>query len=582
MKIKNLLFLILTVCLAFTVSCSDDAIAIDSDIQGYADKLVIGKIITMVPNASTAEAITIKNGKVQYVGSLTEARKHCDDKTVVENYGKNSIYPGFLEGHLHGIEVAGRLDQCDLATLDVKPSTTMEDFVNAMAQYVNDNPRRSIYKGAGWSVRRDVLPTRQMLDTICPKVPMVLSSVDGHSMWLNTVALKKFKYDDPANIEKFGTDCIRLESGGFPTGYVSEGAMELARPALALTKDEYKKNLLKWQDMAFSYGITGVVEAAISIEDAPVQEAFMELAKEGKWKLRTYAMENINYTTDNEKFYGDLNKILDHTRQYKNEYFRVYGVKIFIDGVVEAHTAWLIDPYADDPTYYGKKNYPEPTRVADAVAFANRNGINVHFHAIGDAAVRNAVDGIISGQQQAGVSDARNTIAHLQIVRPEDVKRIYENHIIPVVAPLWVPYDSAYSQHEIDYLGRERFDNEYRVKDFFDLDCPVNFHSDYPVSPDIDMPLTIYCAVTRTDVQHGPEGVHGPRQAVTRQQALEAMTFNVAYQLKEENRLGMIKPGMVANLSIYDVDFLNAPIEEIPAAKVVATYVDGNVVYRGK
>lgn len=582
MKIKNLLFLILTVCLAFTVSCSDDAIALDPDIQGYADKLVIGKIITMVPNASTAQAITIKNGKVQYVGSLTEARKHCDDKTVVENYGKNSIYPGFLEGHLHGIEVAGRLDQCDLATLDVKPSTTMEDFVNAMAQYVNDNPKRSIYKGAGWSVRRDVLPTRQMLDTICPKVPMVLSSVDGHSMWLNTVALKKFKYDDPANIEKFGTDCIRLESGGFPTGYVSEGAMELARPALALTKDEYKKNLLKWQDMAFSYGITGVVEAAISIEDAPVQEAFMELAKEGKWKLRTYAMENINYTTDNEKFYGDLNKILDHTRQYKNEYFRVYGVKIFIDGVVEAHTAWLIAPYADDPTYYGKKNYPEPTRVADAVAFANRNGINVHFHAIGDAAVRNAVDGIISGQQQAGVSDARNTIAHLQIVRPEDVKRIYENHIIPVVAPLWVPCDSAYSQHEIDYLGRERFDNEYRIKDFFDLGCPVNFHSDYPVSPDIDMPLTIYCAVTRTDVQHGPEGVHGPRQAVTRQQALEAMTFNVAYQLKEESRLGMIKPGMVANLSIYDVDFLNAPIEEIPAAKVVATYVDGNVVYRGK
>lgn len=582
MKIKNLLFLILTVCLSFTVSCRDDAIAIDPDIQGYADKLVIGKIITMVPNASTAEAITIKNGKVQYVGSLTEARKHCDDKTVVENYGENSIYPGFLEGHLHGIEVAGRLDQCDLATLDVKPSTTMEDFVNAMAQYVNDNPRRSIYKGAGWSVRRDVLPTRQMLDTICPKVPMVLSSVDGHSMWLNTVALKKFKYDDPANIEKFGTDCIRLESGGFPTGYVSEGAMELARPALALTKDEYKKNLLKWQDMAFSYGITGVVEAAISIEDAPVQEAFMELAKEGKWKLRTYAMENINYTTDNEKFYGDLNKILDHTKQYKNEYFRVYGVKIFVDGVVEAHTAWLIDPYADDPTYYGKKNYPEPTRVADAVAFANRNGINVHFHAIGDAAVRNAVDGIISGQQQAGVSDARNTIAHLQIVRPEDVKRIYENHIIPVVAPLWVPYDSAYSQHEIDYLGQDRFDNEYRIKDFFDLDCPVNFHSDYPVSPDIDMPLTIYCAVTRTDVQHGPEGVHGPRQAVTRQQALEAMTFNVAYQLKEENRLGMIKPGMVANLSIYDVDFLNAPIEEIPAAKVVATYVDGNVVYRGK
>lgn len=579
MKIKNLFFLIITACLAFTISCSDDEIVIDPDIQGSADKLVIGNIITMDEDNPTAKAITIKNGKVQYVGTLAEARKHCDDKTIVEDYGKNSIYPGFLEGHLHGIEVAGRLDQCDLATLDVKLTTTMDDFIKAMAQYVKDNPGRSIYKGAGWSVRGGVLPTRQMLDAICPDVPMVLSSVDGHSMWLNTVALKKFKYDDPANIEKFGTDCIRLESDGFPTGYVSEGAMELARPALTLTKDEYKENLLKWQDMAFSYGITGVVEAAISIEGTPVQEAYMELAKEGKWKLRTYAMENINYTTDNEKFYGDLNKILDHTKQYNNEYFRVYGVKIFIDGVVEAHTAWLIDPYADDPTYYGKKNYPEPTRIADAVAFANRNGINVHFHAIGDAAVRNAVDGIISGQQQAGVTDARNTIAHLQIVRPEDVKRISENHIIPVVAPLWVPYDPEYSQHEIDYLGRERFDNEYRIKDFFDLGCPVNFHSDYPVSPDIDMPLTIYCAVTRTDLIHGAAGVHGIGQAVTRQQALEAMTFNVAYQLKEENRLGMLKPGMVANLSIYDVDFLKDPIEKVPNANVVATYVDGKIVY---
>ena len=568
---------VLAAALLCLASCTPEN-EVNPDIKGEADVMFVGNIITMDKENPRAEAMTVKSGKVQYVGTLDEARKYCGDRTDVREYPKAYIYPGFLEGHLHGMEVASRFDQVNLAAIDDDLETTMDDFVALMAQDVKEHPDRKIYKGAGWSVKFDVLPTAAMLDPICPDVPMVLSSVDGHSMWINTCAIKKYGVDKNENIEKYGTDCIHIDGNGFPTGYISENAMELVRPALLLSKEELKTALLKWQDIAFSYGITGVVEAAITT-DGVEKDAWMELAKAGIWKLRTYAMECVQDPMPDEKFWGDLNKVLEHHKQYQNEYFQVYGVKIFVDGVVEAHTAWLLESYDDDPTYYGKKSFPDPNRIAEAVEFANKNGMNVHFHTIGDGAIRTAVEGIIKGQQAAGVTDARNTMAHLQIIKPEDIKKMADNNIIPVCAPLWCPIDPEYVKHEIEYLGLERVNSEYRVRSFFDAGCKVNFHSDYPVSPSISMPLTIYAAVKRTIPFYGEAGIQNPTEAVTVQQALEAMTVNVAWQLKEENRLGQLKSGMIANLSICDVDFLNAPIENVADAKVVATYVDGVKVF---
>ena len=573
---KSILF-ILTVTVLCLAAC-DSEININPDLKGEADVMFVGNIITMDQDNPRAEAMTVKDGKVQYVGTLAEAKKRCGDKTEVREYPKAYIYPGLLEGHLHGMEVASRFDQVDLAAIDDDLETTMADFVALMENDVKAHPDRKIYKGAGWSVKFDVLPTAAMLDAICPDVPMVLTSVDGHSMWINTCAIKTYKVNDKSNIEKYGTDCIRVDGNGFPTGYISENAMELVRPALLLSKEELKAALLKWQDIAFSYGITGVVEAAITT-NGNEKDAWMELAKSGLWKLRTYAMECVQDPMPDEKFWGDLNKVLEDHTQYQNEYFQVYGVKIFVDGVVEAHTAWLLEPYNDDPTSYGKKSFPDPNRIAEAVEFANRNGMNVHFHTIGDGAIRTAVEGIIKGQKAAGIADARNTLAHLQIIKPEDIQKIADNNIIPVCAPLWCPIDPEYSKHEIAYLGQERVNSEYRVKSFFDAGCKVNFHSDYPVSPSISIPLTVYTAVKRTSPVYGEAGIQNPKEAVTAQQALEAMTVNVAWQIKAENRLGQLKSGMIANLSIFDVDFLKDPIESIPNAKVIATYVDGMKVF---
>lgn len=577
---RNFLFLIVILSVLIT-GCKDSD---DGSNAGKisADCLITGNIITMDEDNPYAEAVVVKDGIVEFVGSHKDAEKYCDSKTVVLDYGKNTVYPGFLEGHVHGLEVANRSLQLDLSGLDEDPKTTMQDFLSCISEYVHENPGQDLYKGAGWTVRDNVQPTAAMLDTICNTAPMILSSVDGHSMWINSVAIEKYHVSDPANIKKYGTDCIRVDNiTGYPTGYISEAAMDLVRPALALTKEEYMNGLLKWQEMAFSYGITGVLEAALPVSGSAIQEAYLDLVKSGKWKLRSYAVEAIQHATPDSAFYGDLKLIKDHTQQYNTEYFKVYGIKIFIDGVVEAHTAWLLEPYNDDPSYYGLKAFPDVDRIAEAVSYANQNGMIAHFHAIGDAAVRTAVNGIVKSQNETGLKDNRNTIAHLQIVQPEEIVKIGANDIIPVVAPLWVPIEPGYFEHEEAYLG-QRARKQYPIKSFFDQGCNVTFHTDYPVSPNISMPQTIYCAVKRTSEQYGEAGVLNIDEAVTRQQALEAITVNIAYQLKEENRLGKIKKGFVANMSVCSADFLKDEMSAIFNASTVATIVDGNVVYSQK
>ncbi len=575
---KKLYFATMALAAITLVGCNEKNDEPQIDPRQQSDCMVLGNIITMDEENPTAQAVVVENGIIQFVGDCDEAKKYCTDKTKVLDYGTASVYPGFIEGHLHGMEVTTRQFQLDLSELDDDPNTTMWDFLALIKAYVQANDGFELYKGAGWAVHFGVQPTRQMLDSICDTKPMIFTSVDGHSFWINTVAIEKYGVSKPENIKKYGTDCIRVDASGYPTGYVSEAAGDLVRPALLLSKEEYMEGLRKWQTMAFSYGITAVEEAALPVSGTHIQEAFEALDQSGEWKLRTYASEVIQYPMPDEVFYRDINLIKQHYQQNKSEYFKIYGIKIFVDGVVESHTAWLLEPYNDNPSYYGLQAFPYPDRITEAVAFANSNGMNAHFHCIGDAATRTAVDAIIKAQNQTGIKDKRNTIAHLQIIKPEEIDKIAQNNIIPVVAPLWVPKDSDYFSHELEYLG-DRANTQYRIKSFFDKSCCVTFHSDYPVSPSISIPRTIYAAVTRTDERYGASGILNIDEAITREQALQALTVNVAYQLSEENRLGKLKVGYVANMSVFDADFLKDDMAQVYRASTVATIIDGNVVY---
>lgn len=538
--------------------------------------LLLGNVITMDTATPNAEAVVVENGIIAFVGAQTEARKMCGTNTIVKDYGTASIYPGFTEGHTHGSLAASRFMQADLSEVNAEAGTVMADFVEAMKKYMQEHPRLPMYKGSGWSLKEQD-PNAAMLDAICPDVPMVLNDEGGHSMWLNTMALKHFGFDKEA-VKKYGEDCIRVDSEGNPTGYISENpAIELL-DKIAPDKKECKEGLLMWQQKAFSQGITAVTEAAVGLSNPLAEEVYQELCDEGVWKLRTYAVKVIDENVPDEKLDSALNRVLALRNKYNGEYYKITGTKVFMDGVIEAHTGWLEEEYSDDPGYYGVKRCPDPVRIAKIVAFNNKNGMNVHFHSIGDAATNTAVKGIAQAETETGIKDGRNAIAHLQVVKPEVFKKMADNNIIPVVAPLWVPKFPGEYDITCRYIG-ERAQNQYPIKSFYDAGCLVNFHTDYPVSTSVSMSQSIYMAITRTSKEYGPQTLHNPSECITRQQALEAITINVPYQWHEENRMGSVTVGKLANFAIYDTDFLKAEPDAIWDAKIKATYVDGKVVF---
>ena len=539
--------------------------------------LLVGNVITMDEANPTAEAIMVQDGVITFVGSQDDARKLCNKNTVIKDYGTASIYPGFLEAHTHGVLASDRFQQADLTEVTYREGeVVMDDYVEAMKQFMEENPGLPMYKGAGWVIK-DKEPDAAMLDAICPDVPMLLNTEDGHSMWINSAAMKKYGIDAEA-AQKYGTDCVRVDANGNPNGYLSENpAIELLGK-ISMTKDECKKGLLLWQERAFSFGFTGVTEAGLGLGCEYAAEAYQELCDEGLWKLRTYANLVVDENVPDAKLDSALNQVLAMHNKHNGEYFKVIGTKVFMDGVIEAHTGWLEEEYSDQPGYYGLKRCPESSRVAKIVAFNNKNGMNVHFHSIGDAATRTAVEGISQAVAETGIKDGRNAISHLQVVNPRDFQAFTDNDIIAVVAPLWVGKFPIEYDITCSYIG-DRADTEYYIKSFFDIGCKVNFHTDYPITNSMSAPQSIYMSTTRTQPALGAEGVHNPSECITRQQALQAMTTGVAYQWREEDRQGSITVGKIANFAVFDTDFVNDDLDKLWDSQTKATYVDGKVVY---
>ena len=536
------------------------------------DTLILGNIITLDTDIDIVKAMACKDGKIVYAGDKQTAEKLCDENTKVLDYTGKNIYPGFFDSHTHGIMAGQRMAfQCSLVG-----GKSMEEYVEKIRKYIEDNPGRKVYQGAGWVKRGDIKAS--MLDEVSKDIPIVLASADGHSMWLNSAALKDCGFD-AEKAKQMGKDIVRVDENGNPTGWVSEAAAMLAMAKYSPSKQDIKEGLLAWQEFAFKNGMTAVVEAAgDGYPDA--LEAYKELVEEGKWKLRTYAY-NMH-----KKLMNEPDKYVETLKQemndYNSEYFKVVGSKMFVDGVVEAHTAYLIDAYEDDENYHGVFNFVDQEEtIKQLVEKLNAEKIPVHFHTVGDAAVRFAMDCIESSELNNCDFTVKNCLAHLEVVNPEEIKRMAEYNTIAIVAPLWVPVEKAFFLPEVDYLGEDRAYNAYPIKSFENVGTTICFHTDYPVTSIVGYPKAFYIAKKRRDPEKGAKSVKNPDEAIEQYRSLLAVTVNGAYMVNEHNNLGKLLPGMVANCVVYDGDLLDSNIENVPNAKLLATIVDGNIVYEG-
>ena len=539
--------------------------------------IILGNIITVDEKRPFAKAALVKNGVFAYIGDAEEAKNLAGADAKVLDYGNNFIYPGFIESHCHGSFAGERaIGQANLMQAGL---TNYPKYREIIKEFIAKNPQRDFYVAAGW-VENEEYVDKSYLDEICSEKPLFMQTGGGHSMLLNTKALE-WAGIDAEYAKKWGYDLVHVDENGEPDGYLCEGPLFEIVPKLPTTVRDVKEYLLAWQEFALSKGYTAVGDAGAETIHRAAPQAYYELEKEGKLKLRTYAWM---YVTDNADAKTEIARIAAQRAEMSGEYFHIIGAKAFLDGVTEAHTGWQNQDYLDTPGYHGAERYNDHDKMVQLIAEANKEGMSVHVHSEGGGATHYMLGCIEDAEKITGNKDQRNVLAHLHFVTDEDVRRMAETGSVPAVPPLWTPKVPGNYEQEISYVGQELTDQAYPIKSFYDAGANVVFHSDYPVSPLMDIKLSFYSAEKRTYPKGVLDGVttspRNTKEAITREQSLRAMTINVARQFHQEHRLGSIEFGKIANMTVFDCDFLHDDIEKVAQANIVATIVDGEEVFK--
>ena len=454
----------------------------------------------------------------------------------------------------------------------------MPVIAQVIKKFISNNPDSKIYLAEGW-IENDEYISKTYLDEICADKPLIMQTGGGHSMLLNTKALK-WAGIDAESAKKYGYDLVHVDKNGEPDGYICEDPAFVLAKKLPTSMEDAKKYLLAWQDIALKNGYTAVADAGVELFSPEIIKAYHELEEEDKLKLRTYAYLLIPENPESPK--AEIARAVADRAKYSGEYFHVVGVKAFLDGVTEAHTAWQNQDYLDQPGYHGAERFNDHDKMVELIVEADKEGFSVHVHSEGGGATHFMLNCIEDAEKITGDMDQRNVLAHLHFVTDEDIRRMGETNSIPAVPPLWTPKDSSMYTNEVVYVGKELADQAYPIKSFYDVGANVVFHSDYPVSPILNIKLSIYTAEKR-DYPKDSGIITEPRnikEAITREQSLRAMTINVARQWRQENRIGSIEFGKLANMTVFDCDFLHDDAEKIAQAKIIATIIDGEEIYK--
>lgn len=594
-----------------------------------AQKMMYGNVVTLNEKNTIAEAVGIKDGKIVFVGSKNAAKSHIDDNTEIIDYGDNYIYPGFVDSHSHPAMLGAAITGGCLVTPDMNKYQTMTAF----KEYIRQNPGKSLYKCYGsYASLKNGSPdhhyTYKFIDEqlkdlvdegLLPDDAMVIMiDYGGHSGCLNGVGVKqlksKFNNITEEDVKKLQmTDTIELEKldeGHDPeiNGNISETPAYAFYYSIPNPADEIKEGILAQQEMTLAQmGYTTLGDCGVQDGQIETVKALSELGAEGKLKFKVRAYYLI-METDNISAKDQVKKAIELAKQYNNEYFKIVGLKVFIDGVTEKESCYTTKEYVNPPEgysdYYGVFRWSKQWRpvmehapqIRDIIAEANRNGLSVTSHSYGDGAVKFMLDEYAEARKQ--VKYDRNSISHCAYVLDEDVKRFNDLHVSSIVAPHWSVRTALGDNHDKNIFGdydpqnpdERSIQKMYKIKTFIDSgeNNHVAFHTD-GMCPD-GIPYMLYTAINRVDPDNADPnqpGYIGPRdekEDVSVKEALKCMTSNPAYLLGEEKNIGSIQLKKWADFSIYPIDFTdpNTFLQsnyQVAHIKPIATYVNGNLAY---
>ncbi|MDO8680776.1 MAG: amidohydrolase [Acidobacteriota bacterium] len=540
--------------------------------DGAVDLIVVNARVYAGDGASElAEAVAVRGNKVIRVGTNSEIRRLRRAQTTVIDAKGGAVLPGFNDAHAHFISGGLSLDQVNL--LEAKTLDEVRDTVRVWAE---SHPEREWILGRGWYYQPFTggLPTRQILDALVPDRPAYLTAYDGHTGWANTRALKLAgitrRTKNPAN----GT-VVKDPRTGEPTGVLKESAMQLMRAASPQpTREDKVAAIRAGLEEAHRLGVTSVQNAGGSPEDL---DLYNELRKRGELTLRVYqALSADASLTD-----ADLDRLEQvRTRFADDPLLKTGAVKLMADGVIETHTAAMLEPYANRPETKGHANFT-PEQLNKVVAMLDRRGWQVMTHAIGDAAVRMALDAYEAAAKTNAAPERgrRHRIEHIETIDPADIKRFGAIGVIASMQPLHGLPSPAGDDVWSTNIGPERAARGWVWNSMARAGGKLAFGSDWPVVT-IDPLMGLHVAITRTRLDGLPEGGWLPAERLPLRKAIDAYTRNAAWASYDELRKGTLSRDMLADLIVLSDDIFNTPPGRIIDAHVVVTIVDGKVVYR--
>lgn len=523
--------------------------------------LVNGKVHTVDEARPAVESVAVKDGLITALGSNSETRKLIGPKTLVVDAQGKLVLPGFIDAHTHF--VSGGHSLITLTFRGVNSIAKVQEMVAAKirelppgAPVFGSQYDHTLFPGGNW-------PTRQDLDTVSPHNPVVIDRVDGHSVWVNSLALERSGITKDTK-NPFGGEILRDPRTGEPTGILTEAAVSLVRVKIRPEKSSPEDDIKRALAYAAKLGVTGIHTSSNLNE----MEIYKKLDQEGKLTLRVYAWLPI------EGMDSYINKGIRQGQG--DDMVKVGFLKAFIDGTLGSGTALMFAPFADEPDKKGLPQYPEE-KFYELVDKAYLNGFQIGVHAIGDKAVNWVLNAVERAEKKHGMKDLRNRIEHGQVIVPSDVPRFKGLGVIASMQPTHCTTDMRFCERRI---GLERSKNAYIWKSLQDAGAVLAFGTDWDVEP-LDPMRGLYSAVTRKNIEFDfPEGGWFPEQRISMAEAIKHYTLDAAYASFEETRKGSLGVGKLADLVVLSKDLFTIAPKEILTTEVLCTILGGKVVYK--
>jgi predicted amidohydrolase YtcJ len=560
---------LLTVAL-IAVFCVGSVLPAHGQATGAVADLVLthGKVYTVNPEQPWAEAVAVKDGKIVAVGTNQEILKLSGKNTRVIDAKGHLVMPGFGDAHVHFME--GSMTLLGVKLDDAK---TIADIQKSVKEFAAAHPGNGWILGMGWhydAFGETALPNKKPLDEMVSDRPVLLTCFDGHTTWANSKALELAGIDrntpDPDNGK------IVHDTQGEPTGALKESASELVRKVVPQpTREQRLAALRAGLAEARSHGVTRIHSAGGDFE---YFDLYDELRRNGELTARFY----ISYFLDPPGLTPAIRSNLERARStYHDEWLSAGVVKTMLDGVVESHTAAMLTPYADNPSIKGK-TFWEPAQYQATITELDKNGYQIFTHAIGDYAVRLALDSYQNMSTTNGIHDSRPRIEHIETITAEDIPRFGKQGVIPSMQPLHAYPDADTLKVWLKNAGMAREPLAFAWNSIAQGGGKLAFGSDWPVVTISPWP-GIQTALTRQTSDGEPAGGFVPAQKLTLDQTIEAYTMGVAYAGKRENAEGSIQTGKLADIIVVDQDLFKVDPHKIDQTKVLLTVVGGKVAY---